>query len=94
MAKYIITDGSVVNMGEKTSMEVTFIDEVNGKTNCTCRHEIESTDSTVIAEQLSLAALEYEARAATSEVVPTLVTGEAVTAEVTINVPTVPDAVV
>ena len=94
MAKYIITDNSVVSSGNKTRMEVTFIDEINGKDSVTCLHEVESSDEAVIAEQLSLAALEYEARAATSEVVPTLVTGEAVTAEVTINVPTVPDAVV
>lgn len=43
-------------------MQVTFIDEVNGKLPVTQFHEIESVDDVVIAEQLAASALEYEAR--------------------------------
>lgn len=93
MAKYTITDNSVVTSGGKTRMEVTFKDEVNGKVDCTCLHEVESTDSTIIAEQLSIAALEYEARAATTPDAPILVTGEAVEANSPVIAPAVPDAV-
>lgn len=92
MAKYIITDGSVVNMGEKTGLQVTFIDEVNGKANCTCRHEIESVDPAVIAEQLSIAALEYEGRIPESVVAPVVETNKEIVAEEPIS--TVPEAVV
>ena len=49
-------------MGAKTGMQVTFTDEVNGKPPVTQYHEVESTDETVIAEQLAATALEYEAR--------------------------------
>lgn len=91
MALYKIIEGSVKNMGDKTGLTVTFTDEVNGKVDCTCYHEIESVDSTVIAEQLSKAALEYEARAATVTEAPVLVTGQEVTA--TIDIPTVEQAV-
>lgn len=90
MAKYTITDNSVVTSGGKTRMEVTFKDEVNGKVDCTCLHEVESKDSTIIAEQLSLAALEYEARAATTPDAPILVTGEEVLAEAPAESPVAP----
>ena len=70
-------------------MEVTFIDEVNGKADCTCLHEVESIDPAVIAEQLSLSALEYEARAEASQAAPKLVTGEAVAAEAPVESPVV-----
>lgn len=90
MAKYIIKDNSVVSSGNKTRMEVTFIDEVNGKDSVTCLHEVESTDSTVIAEQLSLAALEYEARTVASPDAPVLVTGEVVEAEAPVESPVAP----
>ena len=90
MAKYIITDNSVVSSGNKTRMEVTFIDEVNGKDSVTCLHEVESSDEAVIAEQLSLAALEFEAREAASPVSPVLVTGQEVVAEAPVESPVAP----
>lgn len=90
MAKYIIADGSVKNMSDKIGLTVTFTDEVNGKVDCTCYHEIESVDSTVIAEQLSKAALEYEARAATVAEVPVLVVGQEVVAEAPVESPIAP----
>lgn len=90
MALYKIIEGSVKNMGDKTGLTVTFTDEVNGKVDCTCYHEIESVDSTVIAEQLSKAALEYEARAATSPVAPVLVVGQEVVAEAPVESPVAP----
>jgi len=62
MAKFKITDGSVTQKGGKTYLEVTFTDEVNGKQSVTQLHEIESIDEVVIAEQLTLSAIEFENR--------------------------------
>lgn len=53
---------SLTPMNGKTGMEVTFIDELNGKPPITQYHEVESVDDAVIAEQLALSALEYESR--------------------------------
>jgi hypothetical protein len=53
---------SMTPMNGKTGMEVTFIDELNGKPDVTQYHEVESTDDTVIEDELAEAALEYEAR--------------------------------
>ena len=61
MANYKIVTSSPMG-GGKTSMTVTFIDQVNDKEDITCYHEIESTDDAIIAEQLSATATEYESR--------------------------------
>lgn len=53
---------SLTPMNGKTGMEVTFIDELNGKPDVTQYHEVESTDDTVIEDELAQAALEYESR--------------------------------
>jgi hypothetical protein len=62
MATYKIQKDSPKTFGGKTSLVVTFTDEVNGKADCTCYHEIESIDDTKIQEELEKAALEYEVR--------------------------------
>jgi hypothetical protein len=62
MPKYIITPDTIKQSAAKTSFEVTFIDEINGKANVTCNHEIESLDEAVINVQLSLSAIEFENR--------------------------------
>ncbi len=82
MAKFEITKDSVTQSTEKTYLEVTFIDEINGKPSVTSKHEIESLDEAVINEQLTLSALEYESRVEAVQTPKTIVTGVEVKAEV------------
>ena len=83
MAKYMIQTNTVKVIGNvKVGMLVTFIDEVNGKPDLTHYHEIESVNPEVIGNELSLVALEYEAREGKTVKIPVLETGRRVRAEV------------